>query len=79
MSYSAIKSSNLEYKWIVCHPKLLGGQPTVKGTRISVSQVLECLSIGMTAEDISKDYPGFPKESIPEILKFASYYVATRS
>ena len=64
------------YQWIVCHPDLLGGKPTVKGTRISVSQVLECLSIGMGPEEISEDYPGFPKESISEILKFASDHVA---
>ena len=64
------------YKWIVYHPDLLGGAPTIKGTRISVSQVLECLSIGMTAQEISEDYPGFPAESVPDVLKFASEYVA---
>ena len=64
------------YKWVVCHPDLLGGKPTVKGTRISVSQILECLSIGMTSEEIAKDYPGFPKESVPELLKFAADHVA---
>ena len=32
------------YRWVVCHPDLLGGRPTVIGTRISLSQVLECLS-----------------------------------
>ena len=41
------------------------------GTSISVSQVLECLSIGMTAQEIAKDYPGFPAESVPEVLRFA--------
>ncbi len=60
------------YEWIVHHPDLLGGQPTVKGTRISVAHVLECLSIGMTAKDIAQDYKGFPEESVPEVLKFAS-------
>lgn len=64
------------YEWVVRHPDLLGGRPTVKGTRISVSQVLECLSIGMTAKDIAGDYPNFPEESVPEILKFASEHVA---
>lgn len=64
------------YEWIVSHPDLLGGQPTVKGTRISVSQVLECLSVGMTAQDIADDYPGFPAESVPEVLRFASNHVA---
>ena len=64
------------YKWVVCHSDLLGGKPTVKGTRISVSQVLECLSVGMTSEEIAEDYPGFPKESVPELLKFAADHVA---
>lgn len=65
-----------KYNWIIESPDLLGGKPTVRGTRISVSQVLECLSQGMTPEEIVEDYPGFPKESVPEILKFASDYVA---
>ena len=63
------------YEWIVYHPDLLGGQPTVKGTRISVAHVLECLSIGMTAGHIAEDYKGFPKESVPEVLKFASEHL----
>lgn len=63
------------YQWIVHHPTLLGGQPTIKDTRISVAQVLECLSIGMTAQEISDDYPGLPVESIPEVLKFAAEQV----
>ena len=60
------------YEWVVRHPDLLGGQPTVKGTRISVAHVLECLSVGMTAKDIAHDYRGFPEESVPEVLRFAS-------
>lgn len=64
------------YRWVVAHPDLLGGRPTVRGTRISVSQVLECLSIGMTAQEIANDYPGFPAESVPEVLRFASAHVA---
>ena len=64
------------YRWVVYHRNLLGGRPAVRGTRISVSQVLECLSIGMTAQEIAEDYPGFPAESVPEVLRFASAHVA---
>ena len=64
------------YRWVVCHPDLLGGRPTVIGTRISLSQVLECLSIGMMAQEIAEDYPGFPVESVPEVLRFAAAHVA---
>ena len=63
-------------RWVVRHPQLLGGRPAVRGTRSSVSQVLECLSIGMTAQDIAEDYPGFPAESVPEVLRFAATHVA---
>jgi uncharacterized protein (DUF433 family) len=63
------------YTWIVHHPHLLGGQPAIRGTRISVAQALECLSIGMTAQEIADDYPGFPPESVPEVLKFAAQQV----
>ncbi len=60
------------YYWIVWHPDLLGGKPTVKGTRISVALVLECLAAGMTAEQIAEEYEGFPMDCIPEVLTFAS-------
>ncbi|MCY4524230.1 MAG: DUF433 domain-containing protein [Halobacteriovoraceae bacterium] len=63
------------YTWIVRSAGLLGGKPTIKGTRISVAQVLECLSIGMTPQKISHDYPGFPEESVSEVLKFAANHI----
>ncbi len=61
-----------DYKWIVINSNLLGGKPTVRGTRISVALILQCLSEGMSPQEIANDYPGFPSESVPEILKFAS-------
>jgi len=63
------------YQWIVADPDLLGGQPAVKGTRLSVSHILGCLAEGMSGEDIALDYPGFPPESVPEILRFAAEHL----
>ena len=60
------------YEWIVHDPDLLGGKPTIKGTRISVALVLECLAAEMTADEIAAEYESFPKESIPEVLTFSS-------
>ncbi len=60
------------FQWIVVDPDLLGGQPTVKYTRLSVSHVLACLSEGMTGDDIARDYPGFPPECLSEVLRFAA-------
>ncbi len=59
-------------KWIVNDHDILAGQPRIRGTRLSIAFVLECLSQGMSPEEIAKDYPGFPPESIPEVLHFAA-------
>ena len=60
------------YQWIVADPDLLAGQPAVKGTRLSVAHILACLAEGMSAEEIGRDYPGFPPESVSEVLRFAA-------
>lgn len=62
-----------DYKWIVADPDLLGGKLAVRGTRLSVSLILECLANGMTVEDINDTYAStFPPEALPEILQLAS-------
>jgi len=63
------------YKWIVQSPDLLGGQATVKGTRLSVAFVLESLAVGYSPEEFAQDYPGFPPESVPEVLRYAAEFL----
>jgi uncharacterized protein (DUF433 family) len=60
------------FKWIVSDPAMLGGKPTIRGTRLSVALLLACLADGMTVEEIEDSYGPFPREAIPEILKAAS-------
>ncbi|PWU16667.1 MAG: hypothetical protein C5B49_10265 [Bdellovibrio sp.] len=60
------------YKWIVRNPEKFGGKPVIKGTRFTVSFILCCLSEGMTYEEIIRDYSEFPREVLPEVLRFAS-------
>ncbi len=60
------------YEWIVVDERMLGGNPSIKGTRLSVELILNCLADGMTPEEIDEDYGNFPKEAIPEILRFAA-------
>jgi uncharacterized protein (DUF433 family) len=62
-----------EYRWIVQDPELLGGKLAVRGTRLSVSLILECKANGMGIEDINEAYGGiFPPEALPEVLRVAS-------
>ena len=61
------------YRWIVADPRLLGGGLAVRGTRLSVSLVLECLANGMTLADIDESFDRtFPHDALPEVLKVAA-------
>jgi uncharacterized protein (DUF433 family) len=59
-----------DYEWIVADPELLGSTLAVRGTRLSVSLVLECLANGMSLDDIDEAFAGaFPREALPEVLR----------
>ncbi len=62
-----------DYRWIVADPELLGGKLAVRGTRLAVSLILECLADGMSIEEINDSFgSAFPREALPEVLKVAS-------
>jgi uncharacterized protein (DUF433 family) len=60
------------FRYLVVNPERLGGKPTVRGTRFSVSFILSCLAEGMSYEDIVREYSDFPRESLAEVLRFAA-------
>jgi len=62
-----------DYKWIVADARLLGGGLAIRGTRLSVSLILESLSNGMTLKDIDESFDhAFPHAALPEVLKLAA-------
>jgi uncharacterized protein (DUF433 family) len=62
-----------DYQWIVADPQLLGGKLAIRGTRLSVSLILECLAAGMSLEEIDEAFDNtFPHEALPEVLKVAA-------
>jgi uncharacterized protein (DUF433 family) len=58
--------------FIVCNSKILNGKPVVRGTRISVALILQCLSSGMSKEDILRGYPTLTQEGLDAALDFAA-------
>jgi uncharacterized protein (DUF433 family) len=57
---------------IVVNPKIMGGKPVVKGTRITVEQVLKLLAQGLSPKEILKDYPHLSKDDIAAVLLYAA-------
>jgi uncharacterized protein (DUF433 family) len=57
---------------IVSDPDILGGKPVVRGTRISVALILQCLASGMTREEILRGYPTLTEEGLDSALDYAA-------
>lgn len=57
---------------ITIEPDKRGGKPCIRGLRISVSDVLEYLASGMSAEEIIHDFPDLTAEDIRACLAFAA-------
>jgi uncharacterized protein (DUF433 family) len=67
-----------EYQWIVADPQLLGGKLAIRGTRLSVSLILECLAGGMSLDDIDQSFDcDFPRQALPEVMKVASEFTGS--
>lgn len=53
-------------------PAVRSGKPCIKGTRITVYDVLEYLAGGMTEDQILHDFPALTREDIKAALAFAA-------
>lgn len=56
---------------ITVTPGVRSGKPCVRGTRVTVQDVLEYLAAGMTEAQILADFPTLTSESIRAVLAFA--------
>ena len=59
------------YKWLEVVPGRRGGRPTVKGTRVSIDDILDMLAAGWKPEEVADEFE-IPLEVVYEALRFAS-------
>ncbi len=57
---------------IVSDPEIRAGKPTIKGSRLAVSDILEYMSAGDSEEDILREFPLLSPEDIRACLAFAA-------
>lgn len=55
------------------NPKILGGQPVIKGTRIPVARVVALYVQGYRPKDFKKDYP-YLDITRKDLLDIFTYY-----
>lgn len=56
--------THAKFERITSDPAICHGQPTIAGTRVLVSVVLDCLAAGMTTSEILAEYPSLTEEGI---------------
>ena len=70
------EEANIDWKpYIDVDPKILRGEPHIKGTRISVGVVLQNLATGLTEEEIIESYPSLNKKAIHAAVTYAEELV----
>lgn len=57
---------------IALDPKIMGGKPVVKGTRLTVEYILGLLAQGATSTEILEEYEGLTAEDLRACFLFAT-------
>ena len=66
---------DVDMEWrarISSDPQVCGGQVCIKGTRVMVTVVLDCLAAGMTPAQIVEQYSSVRLEDVAAVLGYAA-------
>ena len=57
---------------IVRDPQIVGGEPVLMGTRVTLKTVLASLAEGATTAEILADFPTLSEEDVRAVIAFAA-------
>ncbi len=60
------------HKRIVRDVKICGGEPVIKGTRVTVRTILASLAEGDGINEILRDFPTLSEEDVRAVIAFAA-------
>jgi uncharacterized protein (DUF433 family) len=70
---SATMSIAMDYRdRIVRDPQIVGGEPVLKGTRVTLRTVLASLAEGATTAEILADFPTLSQQDVRAAIAFAA-------
>jgi uncharacterized protein (DUF433 family) len=62
-----------EFTRITIVPNVMGGEPCIRGLRVTVEMLLELLTAGRSREEILKAYPYLEPADLEETLAYAAH------
>jgi len=64
---------------IVVDPAVLNGQPTIRGTRLTVRRVWAILATFPTRDELFENYPRLSEEDLQQALEYAATFLPDRT
>lgn len=58
--------------FIIRDPKICGGKPVIKGTRVTLRTVLATLAEGASIKEIIQDFPTLTEDDVRAVIAFAA-------
>jgi uncharacterized protein (DUF433 family) len=60
------------FQYIERHPQICGGEPVIKGTRVTLRTILASLAEGASIEEITADFPTISTDDVRAVIAFAA-------
>jgi uncharacterized protein (DUF433 family) len=73
------RGPSMDHPRIQSDPKVMMGKPVIRGTRITVENILRCLAAGDSVEQLLSDYPRLTVDDIRAAQAFAADHLAHES
>jgi uncharacterized protein (DUF433 family) len=64
------------HQYIVRDPRICGGEPVIRGTRVTIRTILASLAEGACTEEILEDFPTLTEEDVQAVIAFAAVSAA---
>jgi len=58
--------------YVVRDPNICGGEPVIKGTRVTMRTILASLAEGATPDEILADFPSLTFDQLRAVIAFAA-------
>lgn len=63
----------MDYRnYFIRNTKICGGEPVIKGTRVTLRTVLASLAEGASIDEILNDFPTLKEEDVRAVIAFAA-------
>ncbi len=69
--HAAIRTDRIQL-----NPKVMVGKPVIRGTRITVEQVLDLLEQGYTVDEVVSEYPRLTADDVYAAIGYARTQIA---